>query len=223
MRLSVQSRRLAVAAAAAIRASAIPTLDERAYRARYAPACRPIRPSITTSPRASKKARVGSSSPGRTPAYTSAQEMGVQKLGVPDCSSVSAASSARACPRRISMMMSESRRTPVQRGEALSDVSGPVHQVQGLAHQVGHRPAPALGGGLEPGVSSRVEIELSPVHVMYIHRSGRHGNGRARHTISARMGCSVRRKGSNTRPRISRVTTPRSGSGSPGWPKTTGV
>src|SRR3989442_11103798 len=44
-----------------------------------------------------------------------------------------------------------------------------------------------------------------------------------RHTINARMGCSTRRNGSNTSPRISRVTTPSSASASPGWPRTTGV
>ena len=48
------------------------------------------------------------------------------------------------------------------------------------------------------------------------------GNYKPGQTIRARMGCSTRRKGSNTRPRISSVTTPSSGSASPGWPRTTG-
>jgi len=43
------------------------------------------------------------------------------------------------------------------------------------------------------------------------------------YTSRLRIGWSVRRKGSKTSPRISSVTTPRSASASPGWPKTTGV
>ena len=44
-----------------------------------------------------------------------------------------------------------------------------------------------------------------------------------RQTRSIRIGSRVRLKGSNTRPRISKVTTPRSASSSPGSPRITGV